>query len=243
MSEGGRGTNWCLPEVPLPCLSADGIDQQDFSATYEDARSVQVVFRNLQERLVDFIREFDVLIGAVAWVTDEVIIDQLASKRVALIVQKEDFLRPDLGGSKSKLRRLYDSLASGLVTIEMPAPTNRLLGGMPFAIDPIRCVGNFNRSKSPAFPRMHNKFLIGCDYIDNELCDPMAEYNSISPRAVWSGSYNFTVNALSGFENAIIIRDTRIASAYLQEWAQIFTLSEALDWSSDWIQPQYYIGT
>ena len=35
----------------------------------------------------------------------------------------------------------------------------------------------------------------------------------------------------------------RIVQAYYQEWGQVFALSEPLDWESEWVEPEYRIGT
>jgi phosphatidylserine/phosphatidylglycerophosphate/cardiolipin synthase-like enzyme len=85
---------------------------------------------------------------------------------------------------------------------------------------------------------MHNKFLVGCDYL--EACSGSF---LVVPKQVWTGSYNFSYNARASFENALIISDTEIAMAYAQEWAQIYALSEPLDWQKDWVAPEYRIGT
>lgn len=60
---------------------------------------------------------------------------------------------------------------------------------------------------------------------------------------VWTGSYNFTQNAERSWENAVIIRDPVIADAYLREWAQLYSLSEPLDWKSPYVAPEWRIGT
>jgi phosphatidylserine/phosphatidylglycerophosphate/cardiolipin synthase-like enzyme len=68
-------------------------------------------------------------------------------------------------------------------------------------------------------------------------------YNKVCPYAVWTGSYNFTKNAGMSFENALYIEDQPIVDAYMAEYAQIFSLSEPLDWTSEWSVPEYRIGT
>lgn len=63
----------------------------------EASLRVEVVFNKLEDRLIGLLRECDAVFGCVAWVTSEPILRALAKKQaVSLIVQKEDFLRPDL---------------------------------------------------------------------------------------------------------------------------------------------------
>ena len=108
---------------------------------------------------------------------------------------------------------------------------------------PIRCVGNHNRDRVPAFPRMHNKFLVFCkiEISEEKLYDP-EPYPIVASR-VWTGSFNLTDTATRSFENAVLISSDVIARAYFDEWAQILAISEPLDWTSDWIEPEWRVGT
>jgi phosphatidylserine/phosphatidylglycerophosphate/cardiolipin synthase-like enzyme len=102
----------------------------------------------------------------------------------------------------------------------------------------VRCVGNYNADKHPAWPRMHNKFLVFCA----DRGEPGWPYPD-EPECVWTGSYNMTFNAQKSFENSVIIHDRDIAAAYAWEWSQILAFSEPLDWESRWCAPEYRIGT
>jgi hypothetical protein len=99
--------------------------------------------------------------------------------------------------------------------------------------------GAHNSAKSAAFPRMHNKFLVFCRAatVDEE------SYDRFEPYAVWTGSFNLTYNASNSLENAILIRDEKISTAFLNEFGLIFGLSEKLDWSRSWSAPEYRIGS
>ena len=66
---------------------------------------------------------------------------------------------------------------------------------------------------------------------------------SWNAHVVWTGSYNLSENAGQSWENALIIRDPVIAGAYLNEWSQLFTFSEPLDWRSEYIAPEWRIGS
>ena len=227
--------------------NADGPDEalKDYSLIVDTVMGCQVVFRNHVDHLIRFIQSYDTLLGAVAWFTDSKIIAALRNKRVSIIVQKEDFLRPDLEGSKPELQRSYSSVESQLQRFELPGIAATLsVGGDP-TVEPFRCVGNHNQASEPAMPRMHNKFLVGCNYVTEKVIDHHFELEKsrIIPRAVWTGSYNFSLNARSSFENAMIISNERVAEAYLNEWSQLFAISERLDWNSSWIAPEYRIGT
>jgi phosphatidylserine/phosphatidylglycerophosphate/cardiolipin synthase-like enzyme len=192
--------------------------------------------------------------GAVAWLTDENMINALATPKngCAIVVQKEDFLRPDLGSSRGSwaqvLRGRYDRLRPPPARYELPG----IAAGLNLCGDPsfgaIRCVGNRNSDKSPAFPRMHNKFLVFATRVPHARSSPekvyIGDYDaSYLPYAVWTGSFNLTHNATQSLENAVILRNEEIASAYANEWAQIFALSEPLDWENEWITPEYRVGT
>lgn len=98
-----------------------------------------------------------------------------------------------------------------------------------------------NTAKDPAFPRMHNKFVIFCEVIEGK--EDYQWYPIVKPYAVWTGSFNVTKNATASFENALYITEPTIVNAYYQEWAQITALSESLNWFSDWCEPEWRIGT
>jgi hypothetical protein len=69
---------------------------------------ISVYFKNQIEHLIKYIEKADVVIGCVAWLTNTQILE--AFKKVPhgckIIVQKEDFLRPD--GSKIGSKQFYD---------------------------------------------------------------------------------------------------------------------------------------
>lgn len=201
--------------------------------------AVEVVFQNHVLRLVEELQAADYVLGAMAWLTHEGIIKALSNVNngCAIVVQKEDFLRPDMGARKdgwpAELRRRYSMLRNDFDRYVLPAPACSLsVCGDP-SFEAVRCVGNHNSERSPAFPRMHNKFFV--------LCDVEAE--RLRPHTVWTGSFNATANATNSLENALILRDEQIAQAYATEWAHIFALSEPLDWQHGWVAPEYRIGT
>lgn len=209
---------------------------ENLSDNFTHGHEAEVVayFRNLEQALCENIGIADFVVGCVAWLTNDTVLDALAKvpQGVALVVQKEDFLRPDSlssGSIRKKYERLspgpnryfYDGIVGGLSTHACPN------------IEPVRCVGNHNRDKSPAFPRMHNKFLVFCHIAQH----------TIVPFAVWTGSFNFTKNATQSFENAVFINNSDVAEAYFREFEQIMALSEPLDWKTDWSAPEWRIGS
>jgi phosphatidylserine/phosphatidylglycerophosphate/cardiolipin synthase-like enzyme len=105
----------------------------------------------------------------------------------------------------------------------------------------IGCVGNHNREKKSAFPRMHNKFLLFCNV--SESTSDLDYRFEVKPDTVWTGSFNLTRNAAMSLENALAITDPTVVQTYFREWEQVLALSEPLDWSSDWCEPQWRVGT
>lgn len=218
-----------------------GSPLKDFSIIDPLGR-ICVYFRELRARLIEEISQSQAIFGAVAWLTDEHILNAMALvPNVSIVVQKEDFLRPDAEQKndwRARLRASYGRLRSGY------RYDHRLLAHMSYASDPslegVRCVGNYNREKKPAAPRMHNKFLVFCrSAVDSVQPDAQV----FTPYAVWTGSFNFTKNAGKSFENAILIRDGAVAEAYYKEWEQIMALSEPLNWEADWCAPEWRIGS
>lgn len=221
--------------VPADCGSP--LEQKDHSTS---SAVTKVYFKDLENKLIHHILNSDAVFGCVAWLTSEPIINALSKKDVQIVVQKEDFLRPDSDGDPDgwprRLRSLYDKLkCKNVHGYNMPGV---MWSGLSFGWsganpNPVRCVGNHNSTKSPAFPRSHHKFVVFC----------RIESEEVRPYAVWTGSYNFTKNASASFENALYIEDLTIVNAYVAEYAQIFSLSEPLDWTNEWSAPEYRIGT
>jgi hypothetical protein len=223
-----------IDNVPL-----EPIDNSAISESGE----VRAVFRNLDRELIGLIDASQVVVGCVAWLTHDDILRALArvSGGVSIVVQKEDFLRPDADRA-SQWKEVMRMRYAAIPMIESRYLCGGVVAGMNTCgdqtVQSVRCVGNHNRDRRPAFPRMHNKFLVFGEirHID--------EWNSkIVPKAVWTGSFNMTRNATASLENAVVITSPRIVMAYLEEWRQILAISEPLDWTSDWCEPEWRIGT
>lgn len=217
-------------------ISNADADDEPFRNTNAQSHSgeIQVFFRNIESELIARIRKAQLVVGCVAWLTSPQILKALSKVKngVAIVVQKEDFLRPDLDNNNNwqrDLRKMYD----GLPQVQSRFLWTGLIGTLSVCADPViqpvRCVGNHNRDKkNPAFPRMHNKFLIFCEY---EVVDTDNSWIAhVKPYQVWTGSFNFTKTAGKSLENAVVISDTDIVNAYFREWEQIEAISEPLDW-------------
>jgi hypothetical protein len=237
-----------LNQLKVPVTVRESTEQVDNSTN--GRAFVNVYFKDLEEHLICNIQKYPIVIGCVAWLTNFRVLDTLATRdRVSLVVQKEDFLRPDLGEVsrwKEKLREKYNNLPTGVSDFYAGDIDWGLsldgCSGLPLEeetryFDAIRCVGRYNSQKSSSFPRMHNKFVVFCNLQTND--DDHFSYASlkIDPTAVWTGSFNFTQTSGRSLENAVLIEDSNIANAYYSEWKQIFKLSEDLDWSSEWVEP------
>jgi len=234
--------------------NADGPDRalQDYRAYSEDKKTL-ALFKNLEEELLERIDRADVVVGCVAWLTSEPILRALARKKgVAVVVQKEDFLRPDTDSISNwprYLHNLYKAIQNNLSRYDW-GWDGTVLHMMSCCCDPtidaIRCVGNYNSDKKPAFPRAHHKFVVFCrETAPFSISQGNRRYPlyNFEPYEVWTGSFNFTKNAVHSFENAIVSTDKNIVRAFFQEAAQVQALSEPLNWESAWAAPQWRIGT
>lgn len=224
-----------LNEVLVNC---DGtvIKQSDFS-TSGCNNDIEVYFKNIEKVIIDKIKKYKYVVGCIAWLTNENILKELAKKEECLIiVQDEDFLRPDIdfdGNMKSwknKIFKLYNNIKKIDTTCLVPIGIN-ILSTVKTGIR--RC-GMLNTDKKPAFPRMHNKFIIVFNdaYIYDEkeemLPDPVIEGEVIT------GSYNYTENSNNSLENIVCIKDNNIISAYYKQFGEIAIMSVPLKWSKEW---------
>lgn len=219
-------------------IETDGTDFRELKNYSCSHNEISVIFRNLEDELVENIKIADYVAGCVAWLTNKRILSEMSKKKgVLIIVQKEDFLRPDLDSPlawKNILRQRYDSI-TGVSKFYFGG----LLAEMSYCgsnyINPIRCVGNHNSKKNAVSPKMHNKFIIFFKKEDRHLFE--------RSKTIWTGSFNFTENGTKSFENAVLIKNQDIAQAYFNEFCQIAALSEPLDWENSWMSPEWRIGT
>ena len=211
---------------------------------------LEVVFRDQRKRLLELISVYPYVCGGVAWLTDLTVLAAMAAmEHVSIVVQKEDFLRPDLNSSSNffkRLREAYDALPTTFGRVSVDGIINELSYGGDPTIDAVRCMGNHNSHKKPAFPRMHNKFLVFTEGFSYE-CEVLNDIDyilTVSDNAcVWTGSCNISNTSTRSLENVVIIHDKTVAQAYYNEWSQITALSEPLDWKSKWCAPEWRIGS
>lgn len=161
-------------------------------------------FGDIASAVEAFINGSDMLVGCVAWVKSPRLIDALAQRPVALVVNKEFGLRIDGHREREPLLRL-----SGGVPARFLPPPSKGTG----KLDPVRCAGWAVRGKFGAL--MHHKFLVRLDA-------------GGKPVAVWTGSFNLTTGAESNLENGLVITDPVIAAAFLAEFSRVWALSEPL---------------
>lgn len=209
-----------------------------------ESGAVRCFFRHIKFELLRCINRWPAMVGCVAWLTDRDILRGLAGRAAAVVVQKEDFLRPDSGDqSTAELRRLY-----GAVRGVARADLGGWVWGMSAASsDPsedlgVRCVGNHNARRAPAWPRSHHKFVV-FGRLRDDVSERWGASRRFVPEAVWTGSFNFTANAGRSLENAVLIEDPVIAGAFLVEFEQVAALSEPLAWETPWVAPEWRIGT
>ncbi|KVD51965.1 hypothetical protein WI87_27305 [Burkholderia ubonensis] len=240
-----------LNEILIPIAGPfAGVSQNDNSI---ETGKIHVYFRDLEEHLIRQIEKADGVVGCVAWLTSKPILQALIGKDggVALVVQKEKYLRNDGHEDKAHLKErlsLYRALhgtpwilarmIGGTMTRMFSGPDFSLEGDIDRsgfrddAIDPIRCMGVDGDSYSG---RMHNKFLVFCKHSNDSP-------PNFIPYAVWTGSFNFTKTASKSFENAVVILDEVVASAYMREFSQISALAEPLDWKAADVSPDLKMG-
>jgi hypothetical protein len=205
---------------------------------------ITVFFNDIKTNLLEFIEDAECLLGCVAWLTDYDILDALRDKpAVSIIVNKTNKLRAD-----TSLRARYRRVSAGPLTASMFDDSIYYLKNGQFnpPIDALRCVGYTDQTGYPV-PLMHHKFLVSCSFED--LSDTEREWGppsrdkKVVAREVWTGSFNFSVNASLSLENALWISRAATATRFLRLWNRIYVLSEPLDWTAVSPQPELQFDT
>ncbi len=219
----------------------------DSHALHGDLR---VYLREIKEALIGHIDEAEVVLGCVAWFTDFDILRALKSKRVvSIVIQKEDFLRPEDPKHTHfhrDLRAAYDALST-CDRWELPSLARALSTSADPSFDAVRCVG-FGNEHGSIRPRMHHKFCVFGRYrpakeLPGYYKDQSDQNDWIDTYGAWTGSFNWTRNASQSLENAVYMADPIVVQNFTKEWANCFALSESLDWSSTYVEPDYRFGT
>lgn len=185
---------------------------------------VKPVFRDIEQQLVECIEQADVVVGCMAWLTNKRILKALSNKTkgVQIVVQQEDWLRPDTEDwTMRKQRELYRQL-NGIPNSY--AQVNWCAG---IQIQPIRLSGTPKNSQRNN-PKMHHKFLVFCRSSDSWVSEA---------ESVWTGSFNATQNATCSLENGLLINSPEIANIYMQEWRQVLMTSTTIgleDWDKEY---------
>jgi len=234
------------------------------------AGDIEVVLRGHAERMIRLIQSWEggFIVVAMAWFTHFEILDALADARrrgvrVFVVVQKEDTVRVLTGPRPSDYKLALRDKYLALGRVDLSSPTVRLFahrakkalgkdavekiwesdcwdydgvydGGI---VPVVRCVGFSDLEGEfdwDNVPRMHHKFLV-FGHIDTD-CTPI-EY---SADVVWTGSFNASRNACKSLENAVILRNSKAASAFFKEFSLLFMLSERLDWTTGTMTPVFH---
>ena len=198
---------------------------------------VEVHFRNLEEVLVNEIHKHDIILGCVAWVSSPKVVEALAGKTTCLIVDRK---LPRLSKNMQEMYQLlrmndkspiYQMLKNGHGWGEYFSYSN---GGEAL---PYTMYGDWNFEAGMyyvdggSYRYMHHKFILMLKEDGDCSCG-----KKLYKPTVWTGSYNFTKNAKTGLENAVIMRNNGVAAAYLGEFLEVFhnhaLQLNVLDWET-----------
>jgi phosphatidylserine/phosphatidylglycerophosphate/cardiolipin synthase-like enzyme len=181
---------------------------------------VQPHFENIESVVIEYINSASYVIGCIAWLTNMNVIDALTRlKGVKIIVNKEEYLHPDMNGGQkywhSKLRHKYNSIPDLFAAhpeidskfTTFTKITNRNDGA-------IMTCGVIN-----CYSKLHHKFMV---FFNEEM----------NPIGIWTGSYNFSDNSNYSLENGVYITDKITIDEYIKEFFIIYNSSEPYIWKS-----------
>jgi hypothetical protein len=233
--------------------------------SFDSIGKTHVYFDNLEQKLIEHIKDkkFNAVIGCMAWLTNFNVLDALEKKKhVAILVNKEDFLRPDEEndvkdpqGFKAILANKYASLHGGISRGNVGGAVSNAPKYFAYQkiLDPVACVGVKppdwkEKGGPPTYPRMHHKFFVFGNIVYTDILsdgngktfpDTCGDFE---PVAVWTGSFNASKNSGNSLENAVYIEDPKIAKVYQEEFANIAVYEERLNWKSDYLYMSERLG-
>jgi len=157
-------------------------------------------FRNLEDRLIAFIEGSDAVVLCVAWLTSQRVLKALLDRPFVLILRNESWLNKK-GGLAKKTREMYGKVRASKKTFPVRGETVE---------EDVLVCGMISHPQN-----MHHKFAVRLD-------------GKGEPLSVWTGSFNPTKNGNESIENALVIHNKQIASAYSQEFLGVRSISKPL---------------
>ena len=222
-----------LAAFDLNALRAPAAAKSSFDWSRQDRGATNGVVHahlgDIATPLERFLADAESVVGCVAWITSPRLVGALVGKPVSIIVNKEWALRDsDMKAPSVRQRANLARLSGGLSRRDFPAPLSSGVTAANERLDAVRCVGHSPRGRTANNPLMHHKFVVAL--------------RAGKPVAVWTGSFNFTVNAESSLENALEVHDPVIAAAYLAEFARVAAVSEPLNFVGGAAAPSWGAG-
>lgn len=157
-------------------------------------------FRELDKHLVNFVQGSHSVVACVAWMTNQNVIQAFVERPSLIILRNERWLNKK-GGLAKKTRSMYGQLHTSTDKFTVL--------GKELEQD-IQVCGFLSHPQN-----MHHKFVVRLG-------------ENGEPLSVWTGSYNPTTNGNQSIENALVIHDKQIASAYCREFLQVYKISKSL---------------
>lgn len=183
--------------------------------------SVQSFRRNLKDRVVEALGQYDAFVGEVAWLSDPKVLQAMEGKCLGLVTQN---------------RKVGERIQNQYQRIICPVLPETIIGvhGKTTALGQIRkhgtyhdWGGGFQKGPKPFF--MHCKALVLGDL---EAHSPYFAGGEGSvhwvfrPRAVWSGSYNMTMASRRHCEHVLYVEnDDELAASVAGEFWETYQLA------------------
>lgn len=236
-------------------------DNHNFSYALPKNTLLEGYFRNIKKSLIGKLRAYPCFVACVAWLSDWEILSAMRGKSLGIAIQKEDFLRRDSVRTSDRIaaqrvtrtRKLFDETVHHTYACsDSHHPDTRLGESMNTlkVLGGVRCMGTVGGGKETkeSRPNMHNKFIVFGRMEDavftvisaaGETTEP---FRMFVPEAVWTGSFNLSLNSSKSAENTLFVESREVARQFHREWAHIYALSESLDWTSPVPQPDLLLA-
>lgn len=231
----------CLDDKKSPSMLKDN--------SLHSNGDVTVYFKGIESQVLSQIKLADAVFGAVAWLTNYRILNELKRKdNVLIVLEKEEYLKKSYSEeyendkpkkkaekrNKTTLRTKYKELTLELTPYELGGIFENFSGEGNPVLESIRCVGSVE-----SFSKMHNKFIVlaKVNKTTEYTLGIEIKKSIVKPYAVLTGSFNFSVNATNSLENCLLITEQKIVDAYYSEFLQILAVSENREWQCDTPKP------
>ncbi|QCU89786.1 hypothetical protein [Thiomicrorhabdus sediminis] len=207
-------------------------EQLNKSLHLDNGGEIKISFCSNETKVVSFIESSEVIVGCAPWFNNQNIINALqnVNKGCCIILDKKQFMKlPDY-----EARRYISNPVNFCISTVLK--NGCIKAFFKRDLDSVNNDSTFRLFgvNGDNYSLMHYKYLIRCDIEKNEHNEV-----NLKPKAVITGSLNYTYNMNNSRELFLEIDSEEFAISFYEEWCELFSLSESILSKNNELTPEF----